>query len=291
MGAQPAKVRLSTPLSLTALGLKPGSNLDDTLRALVCSHDALRSLPGAAKTSSQSEGASSEVRQRKAGGAASASDTVDRQSQPLPPTDQLLVLLVPGDGSPEEVLGGTFASTNGKRQLSEFGVAGDSAADENSDAATVLPRLCLAINSSSSGARRCQIFRRLGKCIKSPCRRRRKGPGCCRRFGACCWSLIPGKLRERLNPYCQQLQFYVLCARWALSWLWEDRYSLLQELRNIWVCDLWASNEPPPLNSKKLREEMRPFGYALGAGCLYFLTSVMRQAVWAPGPPMDLTLA
>mmetsp|Transcript_82000 Transcript_82000/g.232456 ORF Transcript_82000/g.232456 Transcript_82000/m.232456 type:complete len:248 (+) Transcript_82000:65-808(+) len=242
--AKEAPVRLGSPRPLSALELTANDTLEAALWAL--------------------EGAHEEAR----GG-------------PLPPREQLLVLLAstggrPGAGAADEVLGGTFAVRSGHRRLGDLGLA-------NSRNGAVAQLLCLgAYNANGDTAIR-------GCAWCCCCRRRRTGQGgrCCRRCAARLWACVPLRWRERLKPYQQQLLFYGLCVRWAAQWLWEDRH----ELFNDFCLSYWTAKGLPPCHPDTVKSELRPFAYALGAGLAYAAWDASCRIMWATPPPIDLALA
>jgi len=274
-----ATERLSPPLSLTALGLKPSNNLNDAVRALLRSHEEIRDLPPAGGTPEADKGeAAMQLRQRRSARQAGTC-SVDT---PLPELNQLLVLVCQ-DAQREDILGGTFAVHSGQQCLADLGVKTDT------------QRLCLA-RYHEGGAGHGSFAGKLRSCAKDAsrrccsccwfCRRRRCCAGCGRRL----WTRISPTRQEWIQSNLQVLGFYVVCVRWGVRFLWEDRHMLLKELQEIIVYDLWAANDLPPLKSDQVSSELRPFCYALAAGLLYFTYRIVIYLVWAPGPEMDTML-
>lgn len=270
--------RLSPPLSLAALGLKPTSNLNDAVRALLRSHEEIRDLPPPSGGTPEADAAeaTTKLRQRRGAGKAGTC-SVD---VPLPEHDQLLVLVCQ-EAQEEVILGGTFAVQSGHQRLADLGVRSDA------------QRLCLA-RCRQGGVSTRSFLGMLRRCAKGArrrcccccCGRSRCCPGCGRRL----WTKLSPTRQEWIQSNLQVLGFYVVCVRWAVRWFWEDRHMLLQEFRAIVVYDLWAANDMPPLKSDQVSSELRPFCYALAAGLLYFAYGITTYLMWAPGPAMDMML-
>jgi len=271
-----ATERLSPPLSLAALGLRPTNNLNDAVSALLRSHQELRESPphGGGSPETDAADAATQLRQRR-GAPHAGTGSVD---VPLPERDQLLVLVC-REAQLEDILGGTFAVQSGHQRLADLGVRSDA------------QQLCLA-RYHQGGAGRRGFLRMLRTCAKGASRR-----CCCCRKRSCCagcgrrlWTKLSPARQEWIRANLQVLGFYVVCVRWAVRWLWEDRHMLLQELRAIVVYDLWAANDLPPLKSDRVSSELRPFCYAFAAGLLYFAYGITTYLMWAPGPAMDMIL-
>lgn len=274
-----ATERLSPPLSLAALGLKPTNNLDDAVRALLRSHEEIRDLPPHAGGSPEADTAEAATQLRQRHGARQAGTcSVDA---PLPERDQLLVLVC-REAQQDDILGGTFAVQSGHQRLADLGVRSDA------------QRLCLAKKCRQRKTGRRSFLRMIRSCAKGAsrcclcccCRRSRCCAGCRQRL----WKKLSPARQEWIQSHVQMLGFYVVCVRWGVRWLWEDRHMLLQELRAIIVYDLWAANDFPPLKSDQVSSELRPFCYALAAGLLYVIYGFAAYLMWAPGPAMDMIL-
>eukprot|EP00930_Biecheleria_cincta_P092554 TRINITY_DN82518_c0_g1_i1.p1 TRINITY_DN82518_c0_g1~~TRINITY_DN82518_c0_g1_i1.p1 ORF type:complete len:150 (+),score=25.41 TRINITY_DN82518_c0_g1_i1:56-451(+) len=126
------------------------------------------------------------------------------------------------------------------------------------------------------------------RCSWCPCASRR---GCCRRCGRRLWSMVPLRWQEQLKPYYAQLKFFLMCAHWAISFVWEDRHELLSELRAAIAQDVWGVDEAPPLRHSEVKDELRPFRHMLVAAFLCSLMQMTRKVAWSEAPPMDLTLS
>lgn len=298
MGAkQPKVVRLGPPLSLRALGLTPESSVDEALRALLRSREEIQGLQQATDT-----GKSSEVRQRRGGGGEGAgSDKAPREPAPtsggeLPSRDRLYVLLDRGDGQEPEVLGGRFAAENAGLSLIDMGVAkGEADADACDNASEAAgggeptPRLCLAGPAAASGApRRCSPCGPCSRSSRRACRRRLRS--CWRRSSTRVWGWVPERWKASLQPMMAQWKFYILCARIALKFLWQDRHEMFKEFKGALFVDLWTPEGLPPCRSSQVADELRPFFYAVVAILLYALWDVSCKVISAPRPPMNMTL-
>lgn len=304
MGARQARaVPLTPPLSLNALGLTIHSSLDDAVRALLVTREELKSLQSSSVKGVATSATESEARQRRGtvGGGNIEEKAIaakqDELCRPLPPKDRLVVCIAGRDAGAVglRVLGGGSASKNGHRRLAELGVVSPAAAanDETDTPSGIpsvdeAPRLVLGETDVGRGlgvAAACA--RRIPRGI-CRCRRNRKRSGYCQRICLWLWSMLPPRCQERLQPYVAQARFYGLCASWALQWLWQDRHEIWREFKDVVADDLWASGGPPPRNAAKVWEELRPFGYALGAGALYGVWDVGRRALWQAGPSMEV---
>lgn len=319
-GRSSPKVPLSPPLSLPALGLTVSSTLDEALQALVRMHKEIQGLqPNPAEsTAGQSSAATGQARQRRGAASNSTAKTAagadgkaeGKQddaagcawaSDELPSRDKLFILLDAGDGTEDKVLGNAFAMKNGQKRLSDLGVSavelaaesgGDDAREAKEECA--VHRLVLAASADAlpSGSRAASAGaprkKRQAICSHRTCYRcMRRG---CTRCGSRVWAALPARWKEKAEPVFAQWRFYFMCAKLGFSFLWQDRHEMLRELRVAFLADLATPEGPPPCGATQVREELRPFGYALLVACTYALWDVSRQAIWAPRPPMNLTL-
>lgn len=298
MASGGANKRLSPPLSLAALGLAAdgSSTLDEALQALVRAHADLQDADARGSEEEQvtfaedglgegegggssggSGSASGSTGLRRRGGSAgrgSASQEVAGSRHVLPPRDELFVLFLPGPGRDDVVLGGTFASRSGQQRLSELGVT--AAAHGKS-----IPRLCLAARGEVPQKPKSHWLRCRG-CLR--CRSRR---GCIKSCRSQLWQRLPKRWQEKLQPWCQQLAFACVCARWAARMIWEDRHELWSDAKSFLGA---GKNSPPPCSAAGIREELRPFLYALVFGVLLVSLDMGHKIVWAPEPMVDMSL-
>lgn len=294
MGAkQPKAVRLGPPLSLRALGLTPESSLEEALRALLRTREEIQGI----QQPKDKEG-SGEVRQRRSTGskAVGSNSEAPADSEPnaesaLPPKDQLYVLLDQGDGSEPEVLGDRPAKDNGGQSLSDLGVApededGDEGAD---DAGGQTLRLCLGGPATAAAGKLPWSRRFRACCSRRSCTRRLRKHW--RHLSTRLWEALPETCKARLKPMAASWRFYILCARIAMKFLWQDRHEMLQELRSALFVDLCAPEGLPPCRWTQVAEELRPFAYTFVVILLFTLWDVGAKVAWAPKPPMNLTLA
>eukprot|EP00931_Biecheleriopsis_adriatica_P122981 TRINITY_DN98033_c0_g1_i1.p1 TRINITY_DN98033_c0_g1~~TRINITY_DN98033_c0_g1_i1.p1 ORF type:complete len:135 (-),score=22.52 TRINITY_DN98033_c0_g1_i1:128-532(-) len=133
----------------------------------------------------------------------------------------------------------------------------------------------------------------MAQTTRTSCWRRcspRRAKGCCKRCGQRLWNCLPARLQEWIKPYYAQLRFGLLCVGWALDFIWEDRYEILQDVKDSIFQDMLACSDSPPCTRAKVRDELRPFKYMLVAAVLYCLWDMSWKAAWSQGPPMDMTL-
>ncbi|CAE8616891.1 unnamed protein product [Polarella glacialis] len=126
--------------------------------------------------------------------------------------------------------------------------------------------------------------------ISGCCPSRLRIQSCSKRCGRRLWNQLPQRWQERLKPYYTQLLFWMMCAKWAISFVWEDRREILRELWRSLLEDLWAADGRPPCKRSKVRDELRPFTYVLVAGLLYSSWDMASKVAFRVGPPMDLSL-
>lgn len=302
MWGETSKERLSPPLSLHTLGLTLDSSLEDAMRALIHFHKDLKGMPQPADPAAAAS--TPHLRQRRGGcggdGSLAASTAPGWAPRPLPPREHLLVLLDPGDGSKVKVLGG-----GGPRRLADLGIVlppdvtsmapsadvvnkGESACE-----GPAMPRLCLATNANAGKRSALHLWRRYCCTRRHRLWLRRRLLRC----GRCCGScssllarLVPKRCKERLQPYITQMGFYAMCIRVGLDFVWQDRHEMLRDFRSLVLGDLWSPEGPPPCSVSKIRDELRPFGYALGVGVLYALWDMGKKVAFVQGASMNLTL-
>mmetsp|Transcript_46092 Transcript_46092/g.84465 ORF Transcript_46092/g.84465 Transcript_46092/m.84465 type:complete len:274 (+) Transcript_46092:46-867(+) len=262
MGSTRSKVQLSAPASLASLNLNGQSKLDDVLTSLLRAHDEVQVLQSGTPGKSSSSGTPGD----------------------LPPRQSLLVLLLQDsiDGTGDsvnksvddaawQVLGGTVATKNGRRQLAEL-----CACPAGCEECTYV---CLASYGQGKDA---PSKLRKQSVLKRWCR------GCLSRSKKCAfWSLqrgvacLPKRLRDRLEPHVKSLGFYLLCARWAFAELWEERSNLIKEVSQTLLGDV----SDIPVSASEIKEELRPFRYAAFGILALYMYRTMHQVAWAEVSP------
>lgn len=168
----------------------------------------------------------------------------------LPARNKLLVL----NQHNGTVLGGTHAVKNSNRHLREVGV--------EIIPGQGMPKLCLAVMQPGRSPR---VYAR--RCCAS----------CGDRCGRCCfervlpflWRFVPKKWKDWAEPQFGQWQFYLICLRWTIGMAWQERDDFFRSAKSAVVSDIWSPGLPPPNKAKDVRNELRPFSYALITVMLY----------------------
>lgn len=101
------------------------------------------------------------------------------------------------------------------------------------------------------------------------------------------WARLPQAWRGRLEPQVSQWRFYYLCAKWGIQWLWQDRYEMLGDFRAMVFDGVWSPDGPPPLSSENVRDELRPFGYAISIVSAFAIWDLCGRLAWGTAPPEE----
>lgn len=288
--------------AVTGNGASPHcSTLDDALRALLRAREELQGLQQDAGNSTGSPAAGADadaskhatagiegVRQRKGKTPEGRSEheaeskpvvAVSWADRPLPAQDRLVVLLDRGgDGSQPEVLGGTFASKNRRRRLDELGVPMPGASDTEGPARLILAampqRNDAAAKSSKTSATTKFSLRKCAKRCRRSCWRR------CDQGATWCWAKVPQRWKDPLLARLGQYRFYLMCARWAFDWFWQDRHELYREFKVALLGDLAGMVQDAPVcSAQEVEDELRPFWYALCIVGVYCAWGLFRKAM------------
>lgn len=83
----------------------------------------------------------------------------------------------------------------------------------------------------------------------------------------------------------QEFKFYFLCLSWAMSCMWQERRELSSDLFGAIRSGL-GSDKPPPLNSKDLADDLRPFCYVLVLSLIWSFGSMAITILTGPAGPV-----